>query len=130
MPRGGARAGAGRKRGSRDRSRLVQLKKAHEMAELYLRTEGHPAFPGDSLDFLVSIYKNEDMPVPLRVQCAVAAAVYERPRLMASATVTKHIDGNDAEFGQLFAQIEQRLALSPPGARAEIIDMLREGEDA
>jgi hypothetical protein len=87
MPIGGARPGAGRPKGSRERSRLVQLKRVHEMAQLYLRTEGHSEFPGDSLDFLVSVYKNETMPVPLRVQCAVAAAVYEHPRLNAVAMV-------------------------------------------
>ena len=68
------------------------------MAQLYLRTEGHSEFPGDSLDFLVSVYKNEDMPVPLRVQCAVAAAVYERPRLNAVAMVKKDLDGADERF--------------------------------
>jgi hypothetical protein len=43
--------------------------------------------------------------------------------------VTKHIDGADAEFGRLFAQIEQRLALASPSARAEVIDMLRADEE-
>jgi hypothetical protein len=57
------------------------------------------------------------------------ALPFERPRLTASATVTKHVDGDNAEFGRLFAQIEQRLALAPPSARAEVIDMLRADEE-
>lgn len=131
MPRGGARPGAGRPKGSRDNSRVAQLKRATEAAQIYLRTEGHSEFPGDGLDFLVSVYKNQDMPVALRVHCAVAAAVYERPRLVASATVTKHLDGgDDAAFGRLFAQIEAKLALAPPERRAEVIELLREDETA
>ena len=126
MPSGGARPGAGRKKGSYDRGRLMQLKNAEEMAVRYLQSEGQTEFPGDGVDFLISIYKNPSLPLALRIQCACAAAVYERPRLVATASVTKHIDGDDAAFGKLFAQIEQRLALAPPEARAEVIDMLRE----
>jgi hypothetical protein len=107
---------------------VSQLKRATEAAQIYLRTEGHSEFPGDGLDFLVSCYKNESLPVALRVHCAAQAAVYERPRLMASASVTKHVHDSDAEFGRLFQAIEQRLALAPPRARAEIIDMLRSDE--
>lgn len=122
MPRGGARPGAGRPKGSFEQ--LVQLRRASEMARLFL-----PEVPGDGVDFLVSVYKNPDVPVPLRVQCATAAAVYERPRLNATASVTKHIDGDGADFAKLFQQIEQRLALAPPQARGQIIDMLRSAED-
>jgi hypothetical protein len=65
----------------------------------------------------------------MRLHAVALALPFERPRLTASATVTKHIDGAVADFGRLFAQIEQRLALAPPNARAEVIDMLREDEE-
>ena len=126
MPSGGARPGAGRPKGSRDTTRLVQLKRATEMAQLYLRTEGQSEFPGDSLDLLIAVYKNQDLPLALRVQCAVAAAVYERPRLNAVAMVRKDLDGADANFARIFGEIERRLALHPPERRSQLIAMLRE----
>ena len=64
-----------------------------------------------------------------RDRAAIALLPFVHPRLLASATVTKHIDGDNAEFGRLFAQIEQRLALAPPSKRDEVIDMLREDKE-
>jgi hypothetical protein len=63
-----------------------------------------------------------------RDRAAIALLPFVHPRLTASATVTKRIDGADAEFARLFAQIEQRLALAPASARADVIDMLRDEE--
>ena len=44
---------------------------------------------------------------------------------MATANLHKNVDGDDANFAKLFQQIEARLALAPPEARAEVIGMLR-----
>ena len=64
-----------------------------------------------------------------RDRAAIALLPFVHPRLLASATVTKRIDGDNAEFGQLFQRIEERLALAPPSARDNVIDMLREDKE-
>jgi hypothetical protein len=127
MPRGGARVGAGRPVGSSDGARLAQLKEATERAVIFLQSEGRGEFPGDSVDFLISIYKNQDLPIPLRVHCAVAAARYERPQLTAGILLKKDLTSPD--FGKLLAELETRLALHPPEKRTQLIEALRNGED-
>jgi len=110
-------------------NRFTKLEHVRDAVVEYLKTNDVAIFPGDSLDLAISIYKNENLPLGLRLHACALALPFERPRLTASATVTKHVDGADAEFGRLFAQIEQRLALEPPAARAEIVEMLRAEED-
>jgi hypothetical protein len=128
---GGRRPGAGRKPGSRDKiNRFTRARELQAEVTEFLKTNDAAIFEGDSLELAVSIYKNENMPLGLRLHALGLALPFERPRLTASATVTKHIDGDDAAFGRLFAQIEQRLALAPASARDAVIDMLREGEGA
>ena len=58
------------------------------------------------------------------------ALPFERPRLLAAATVTKHVDGSDERFGKLFHELEKRLALHGPEKRLELIELLREEEPA
>jgi hypothetical protein len=89
MPKGGFRPGAGRPKGSRDRiwprgEKRRQAARAQEAALQYLRTNDQAVFDGDSIALMTSVYKNEDMPLPLRIQCAALAAPYERPRLNAT----------------------------------------------
>jgi hypothetical protein len=79
---------------------------------------------------MIAVYRDETMPLTLRVQCAALAAPYERPRLNATAVVTKNADaGANPNFGKLFAEIEARLALHPPEKRLALIEHLRNGED-
>jgi hypothetical protein len=125
---GGARIGAGRPVGRMDRARVVELKQATEAAQLFLRTEGQTEFPGDSIDLLISVYKNESLPLALRIHCAVNAARYERPALTAGVLLKKDLTGN-AGFGKLLAELETRLALHPPSKRTELIEALRSGDD-
>ena len=130
---GGSRPGAGRPSGAQDviyrkgekRRRADRLRL--EVTQ-FLKTTSAAVFEGDSLELAISIYKNENLPLQMRLHALALALPFERPRLVATASVTKHIDGNNVEFGRLFAQIEQRLALAPPERRAEVIDMLREDE--
>jgi hypothetical protein len=130
MGRGGARPGAGRPVGSTDSvRRMVQLKEATERAALFLREEGYSEFPGDSVDFLVTCYKNQDLPLPIRLQSAALAAPYERPRLNATALLRKDITSGSEGFGKLMAELESRLALHPPAKRQELITALRNGHD-
>src|SRR5262249_33799950 len=81
------------------------------------------------LEYLLDGMNDPNRDPEYRKSCAIAAAPFVHPRLNANASVTKHVDGADAEFGRLFAAIEQRLALAPPAARAEIVEMLRAEED-
>jgi hypothetical protein len=133
MPAGGPRPGAGRPFGSKDalsRSgslRRRQLEELSVQVSQFLRTNDEGIFEGDSLELAISIYKNEDLPIPLRIHALALAIPYERPRLVATASVTKHIEGSDEEFGRLFQAIEQRL-LSAPEKRDEIVDLLRDGD--
>jgi hypothetical protein len=132
MPSGGARPGAGRPHGSGDGrarigSRRQKTEKLCEQVTQFLRTNNMAIFEGDSLALAISIYKNEELPIGLRIHALALAIPYERPRLVATASVHKTIEGDDASFGQLFQQIEARL-LSAPEKRAEVIDMLRSNE--
>lgn len=131
MPSGGARPGAGRPHGSRDSVARLGSKRRdadvlRERVTEYLKTNSAAIFGGDSLDLAISIYKNENLPLGLRMHALGLALPFERPRLVATASITKRVGDGDAEFGRLFQRIEQRLALAPPERRAEVIDMLRE----
>ena len=133
MPRGGSRPGSGRPLGSRDRlHRKGEKRRRAERLQVavteFLKTNSAAIFEGNSLELAISIYKNENLPINLRVHALGLALPFECPRLVASANVVKHVDGSDAEFGRLFSMIEARLALAPPERRAEVIDMLRDDE--
>ena len=133
MARGGSRPGSGRPLGSRDRihrkgEKRRQAERLQVAVTEFLKTNSAAIFEGNSLELAISIYKNENLPINLRLHALGLALPFECPRLVATASVTKHIDGDDAAFAKLFAQIEARLALAPPEKRAEIIDLLRDDE--
>jgi hypothetical protein len=50
-------------------------------AETFLRTNGDAIFEGDSIAFLITIYKNENLPLNIRQNAAIAASSFERPRM-------------------------------------------------
>src|SRR5262249_10562206 len=56
----------------------------------------------NSLEFLQSVYRDDEQPLATRIRCAVESLPYETPKLMAVA----HINGNFAD--QLDKAIEQR----------------------
>jgi hypothetical protein len=133
MPSGGPRPGGGRPVGSKDSvprmgSRRQQMRELSTQATEFLRTNNIAVFEGDALDLAVVIYKNEDLPIGLRLHALALALPFERPRLLASASVTKHIEGSDEEFGRLFQRIEERL-LDAPEQRGQVIDILRSDGD-
>ena len=72
MPRGGARAGAGRKAGSLGKPK-VSVERVLSRATL------DPAY--SPLAFLLGIMQDEAQPTNLRYQCAVAAAPYMHSKL-------------------------------------------------
>src|SRR5919197_1464062 len=89
MAKGGARPGAGRPKGSRDRiyprgEKRRRTERAKEAATQYLKQNGDAVFPGDGIDLMIAVYKNETLPLPLRIQCAAIAAPFERPKLTAT----------------------------------------------
>jgi hypothetical protein len=127
---GGRRPGAGRPQGRQDLiNRFTRSKQVRADITEFLRTNPEGIFDGDSLELAVSVYKNENLPLNLRLHALALAIPYERPRLVASASVTRHIEGDDASFGRLFQQIEERLALAPPEQRGQVIEMLRADGD-
>jgi hypothetical protein len=89
MPRGGARAGAGRPNGAHDRfrrrikARETLVSRATRDALEFLHTSDQAIFEGDSVAFMISIYRNENLPLPIRMQAAAIAAPFERPKLTA-----------------------------------------------
>jgi hypothetical protein len=56
----------------------------------------------NSLEFLQSVYRDDQQPLSTRIRCAVKALAFERPKLAAIA----HMDGSFAEL--LDKAIEQR----------------------
>jgi hypothetical protein len=42
-------------------------------------------FEGDGIALMIIVYKNEALPLNIRIQCAMAASPFERPRLNAIA---------------------------------------------
>lgn len=131
MSSGGQRSGAGRPHGSKDSvarvgSRRRQVEELRGQVTEYLKTNDAAVFGGDSLELAISIYKNENLPLGLRMHALGLALPFERPRLNAVAMVRKDLaDGASPGFGKLFAEIEQRLALHPPEKRLEVIEVLR-----
>ena len=78
--KGGARPGAGRKKGSKNEA----SKKREESVKLaaQLVAEFMPnAFKGDSHALLMAVYKNQDLPLLIRIDAAKSAIGFEKPRL-------------------------------------------------
>jgi len=85
MPRGRARHGAGRPRGSVGESCRTALRN-HIMntpsaQTTHLLTSESGLFAGDAVAFLQAIYQDESLPLGLRQSAAMSAAAYERPRM-------------------------------------------------
>jgi hypothetical protein len=82
-------------------------------AETFLRSNGSAVFEGDSLALLVSIYKNEELPLSIRHNAACAAIPFEHPRM------------SDARVLLLQAQAEKQ-QLIDDDARADELRKERE----
>ena len=86
MARGGRREGAGRPWGSRDRVK----RRSASIAEIatrdalaFMQTNDMQIFEGDSVAFLIGVYRNERLPLRERMAAAMAVSPYERVRLTA-----------------------------------------------
>jgi hypothetical protein len=80
MPRGGARPGAGRKKGSANKATEVRRERAIEL----IKSGSSP------LDFMLAIMRDEKVDLRTRLEAAKAAAQYIHPRLVAIDTTTKN----------------------------------------
>ena len=134
MPRGGLRnPPGGRPRGSRDTYPRREKLKLHGEIQQHLADQGIEPFPGDGVDLMISVYKDPRQPWERRVQCATAAAPYERPRLNAVAMVTPPSAG-DTKLDVGAALVDAILRLqgeesAPPRAPEAIIPVVRPRAD-
>lgn len=72
----------GRPKGSTSKVTLARQARMQEVADKVIKSI-NGAFEGDSHQFLMTIYKNPEFPLPLRLDAAKAAISYEKPRLAA-----------------------------------------------
>ena len=113
MARGGVRAGAGRPRGSQDLVQRLRSERATTQAVEFLQTNGEAIFAGDSLAFAVSIYKNEKLPLNVRMLAAGLALPFERPRLIsANVSVRLPSEMSDEELLACIADFERAETLA------------------
>jgi hypothetical protein len=80
MPIG--RKTGGRKPGSKNKRTLAMQAQAQETAEKIKEALGtDAAFAGDAHALLMAVYKNEQMPMEMRLDAAKSAVRYEKPAL-------------------------------------------------
>jgi hypothetical protein len=69
------------------------------------------AFEGDSYAFLATVYKNQALPLGVRLDAAKTAIAYERPRLSQVAMTTRSLDQlTDEEFFRAWDSVATFLA--------------------
>lgn len=72
----------GRKKGTPNK---VTAERSRRIAEAAATIEGSlpNAFKGDAHAYLMTVYKNEELPIDVRLDAAKAAISYEKPKLAA-----------------------------------------------
>jgi hypothetical protein len=80
MPKGGARPGAGRPKGKKNKTTIEREQALAQMA-VKLEEAIPNTFKGKAHELLMAVYKNEDLPLPIRIDAAKAAIGFEIPRL-------------------------------------------------
>lgn len=81
MGRGGKRAGAGRKAGSKNK-RTKALERAQKKAAKKIEGAlGDKAFHGDAHALLMAVYKDGDQELEMRLDAAAKAIRFEKPSL-------------------------------------------------
>jgi hypothetical protein len=123
---GGARSGAGRPRGAKDKDARKKIERIRVAATAFLKTNDAEIFDGDSLELAKSIYKNEKLPLILRTHALGIAIPFERPRLNAiDARILLEKAGSQADVeddpaGALINAIARRASMSGETYIAEI----------
>lgn len=78
--RGGHRPNAGRKKGSKGKATIERERAVAEMT-VKLQEALPNVFTGNAHQLLMAVYKNEDLPLPTRIDAAKAAISHETPKL-------------------------------------------------
>lgn len=90
MPRGGPRAGAGRRPGAKNK-RTVAVEQATQAAAATISAVIANAFDGDAHALLMTVYKDPIHEWPIRIDAAKAAIRFEKPAL---ANVEQSLTGD------------------------------------
>src|SRR5579872_4282347 len=81
---GGQREGAGRPKGVLNQNTRARREAARAVVARF-EIEHPDAFPGDAVGLLQCIYRDQSLPLEVRLDAASKAAPFERPRLSAVA---------------------------------------------
>ncbi|MCI0556687.1 MAG: hypothetical protein L0287_37585 [Anaerolineae bacterium] len=71
----------GRPKGAKSASTIAKQEAMDQAAQILREAIGSDMFEGDSLVLLSSIYKNQRMPLDVRIDCAKACLPFEHARL-------------------------------------------------
>jgi hypothetical protein len=95
---GGARPGAGRPAGAKDKATCKRIARLRAAANAYLKTNDAAVFEGDSLGLAIAVYRNEDLPLVTRLHAVSIAIPFEHPRLNAvDARITLEQSGSSGD---------------------------------
>lgn len=100
----GAKTG-GRKKGSRNKQTQEREEAMQQAAEQIASVLGENAFQGDAHALLMAVYKDETLPLKSRLDAAIAAIGYEKPRL---SSVDASVNGAIGHYEALPIPTESR----------------------
>lgn len=90
----------GRPTGAKSKRTEAREKIVAAVAEKLTEVIGPTAFDGDAHAFLMAVYKDPQYDMAMRVDCAKAAAPYEKPRL-SSVEANVAVTGHEAALDEL-----------------------------
>jgi hypothetical protein len=113
---GGNRDGSGRPKGAKNKRTAEREQEMEKAAERIAGILGENAFEGDAHALLMAVYKDQAQPLKARLDAAIAAIGYEKPRL---SSVDATLDGNIGTYTAQPIPVEERDPLaSTNGATA------------
>jgi hypothetical protein len=88
--KGGKRAGSGRPKGAKNKHTTEREEEMNKAAARIAGMLGENAFAGDAHALLMAVYKDQAQPLKARLDAAIAAIGYEKPRL---SSIEATLDG-------------------------------------